>query len=72
MKDDPFKALKDIMNEGKDRWAKIEGLTEKVRGGNQEDMASLLVLLVEHLRPLYSAQEQKLDFDAVLKKLLKK
>lgn len=76
---DPFKTLKQAMNEGKERWSKIEELTKELKNGisdsptgRTEKTISLLSLLIEHLRPLYSAQDQNIDFEAILKKLLKK
>jgi two-component sensor histidine kinase len=72
-KDDPFKALKEAMKDGKERWGKIEKIASTLKDDpNYVDMADLLVLLVEHLRPLYSAQDQNIDFDKILNTLLKK
>ena len=76
MSKDPFKALKDAMNAGKERWTKIEELAEKVKSTTPErpdgqDSNKLLVLLVEHLRPLYSPEDQKLDTESILKALIK-
>ena len=50
--------LKKQMEDGKDRWKKIDELVEHIknRAGNEEDkkLAELIILLVEQIKPAYS------------------
>jgi tRNA 2-selenouridine synthase SelU len=74
----PFSDLNKTLKDGQERWTKIEELATKLkspevtkleRHEGEMTVANLLVLLVEHLRPMYSYQDQP-DLNGLLKKLL--
>jgi len=76
---DQLKQLKEKLAEGKKRWDIIEHEIKDLRIRldykdhiTNQQLAEVLILLVEHLRPLYSAQGQEIDLDAIIKKFLKK
>jgi hypothetical protein len=79
MTQDPFKELNKTIEEGKRRWVEIEAAAQKVEGmvgfyedNDINDLATLLILLVDYFRPLNSMKDQKIDLDAMVKKLLKR
>jgi hypothetical protein len=65
-----FKELDKTIQESKLRWNKIEELTSQIKGNpTVESTAALLILLVEHLRPLHSSadgDESPFDLGAII------
>jgi len=73
IKPNPFKVLEDKLDEGKKKWDKIKeetSILEKSLNDNTIDnkqIAKLIVLLVNHLNPLYScSNKEKSDMQEVL------
>ncbi len=57
-----FDDLNKVMKEGQERWGKIEELAKEINrddyGPNIKPVIELLILLVDHMRPMNPSQEQ--------------
>ena len=68
-----------IIKESKERWQNIEKQSEAIKQaltrGEQvqnNELAGLLLLIVEQMRPLYTYEDQDIKVDDIIKKMLKK
>lgn len=52
-----FDDVNKIMKEGKERWDKIEALCEELKTEPSNNTVKLMLLLVEHLRPMNPTEE---------------
>jgi hypothetical protein len=70
-----FGGLDKTLKEGRERWAKIEALAEELKTNpDATKLAEAIVMIVEHLKPLYSYDVKPEDFNLenILKGLKKK
>jgi hypothetical protein len=80
---DPFKQigkqLSSVIKESRERWRRIESeesdIKERIRQGTPIDntqLAGLLLMVIEQIRPLYTYNDIEPDVEDIVKKMLKK
>lgn len=62
--------LDDLMKDSSERWAEIDRLSAELQGPDPSTSTRLMLLLVEHLRPVQPSAEQISDISEGLTEML--